>query len=99
MATATSKPIERTTIGSTAGTSSNIHTIPITTITITITITTLTITIAIINLKIGIRSVIDKNTSATGAATLESEVKTITIIALMQTIQISIIQENNIPLK
>ena len=84
--TATSGPIERTTIGGAAGTSSNIDTIPITTFTITITITTITITISIIKNMTGTTSVIIKILSDAGE--IVSEV--ITIIAITQIIQIRI---------
>ena len=91
--TATSGPIERATIGSAAGTSSNIDTIPIATFKITITIATITITISIIITSA--TSVIIKITSDTGAATLESEIIPIeiiiSIISITQTIQIRII--------
>ena len=86
--TATRDPIEWTTIGSTEGTSSNINTIPITTFNITITIATIrniidtttfaTITIELFNAMTGTTSVINAILIINiGAATLESEVKTI----------------------
>ena len=73
--TATRDPIEWTTIGGTAGATSDIDTINIITITITfIAITTTIIVVTIITTPIT-TSVIDENTSDTGAGVSELRIR------------------------
>ena len=108
IATTTSEPILRTTIGDTADTSCTINTIIRVTIggtvgtSINITTITITITIAIIHAMTGATSVINAILLIdTGAATIESEVITSEIIiSITQTIRITLIiaYENQIPL-